>query len=145
VDAIVRELKNQGYTDDDTILFYADDGLIAGTGKEKIQQLLTTITDLFYRIGLKMNTGKTKALISQPTIPNHRICTPAFNRRKSGEGLSYLSDNRTLINCTVCGLELQRRSYKRHMTSQHNNDNDPKKDHKPPTYSTDQAGPTEVN
>jgi hypothetical protein len=127
VDAIVRELKNQGYSDDDTILFYADDGLIAGTDKEKIQQLLTTITDLFERIGLRMNAGKTKALISQPTITNHRICTPAFNRRKSGEGPSYLSDNRALINCTVCGLELQRRSYKRHLINKHNQYTRPEK------------------
>jgi hypothetical protein len=57
-----------------------------------------------------MNPTKTKSLSGSPTIKTHRISTPAFNRRCTGEGRTYASINREQIPCEVCGKTLQRKS-----------------------------------
>jgi hypothetical protein len=66
-------------------------------------------------------------LVAHPKIPNHRIRTPAFNRRLSGEGSTFASNERQLTICSICGTELQRKSLKRHMTTKHNNYSRPQK------------------
>jgi hypothetical protein len=66
-----------------------------------------------------MNAAKTKALVGSPRIVQHRISTPAFNRRLSGIGRTYSSDDRQQIACHICGMEMQRRSIRRHLTNQH--------------------------
>jgi hypothetical protein len=104
---------------DNTSLFYADDGLVSGTDRAAIQfcvKLLLTFCELF---GLQMNASKTKAMVGCPRISPHRISTPAFNRRLLGEGRTYSSNNRQLVPCDACGLELQQKSLKRHQIQQH--------------------------
>ena len=44
-------------------LFYADDGVLTGEDAKEVQLLLDIYTETFARVGLKMNAGKTKAMI----------------------------------------------------------------------------------
>jgi Reverse transcriptase (RNA-dependent DNA polymerase) len=119
VDVVVRETRRtMMHTDNDSI-FYADDGLITGTDKEKVQDCVNLVTDLFSSFGLMMNPAKTKSLVGSPTIKTHSISTPAFNRGCTGEGRTYASINREQIPCEVCGKTLQRKSMKRHLLTQH--------------------------
>jgi hypothetical protein len=70
---------------------------------------------------------KTKSLVCAPTIKNPRISTPAFNRRRTGEGRTYSSTNREQVECEYCGITIQRRSMKHHLLTQNKHYNRPTK------------------
>jgi hypothetical protein len=53
-------------TDNSTIC-YANDGLIAGTDKDKVQECVNLISYLFYFFGLDIDPDKTKSLIGCPS------------------------------------------------------------------------------
>ena len=78
VDAVVRAMRAHPRLVNIKALFYADDGLIVGSDWEEVQLGVDTLTDLFRRMGLHMNAGKTKALLSHPEDPAHSISTPVF-------------------------------------------------------------------
>jgi hypothetical protein len=106
---MVRETKLMLNLTDNESIFYADDGSVTGTNRDAVQYCVNLITNLFALFDLRMNAAKTKAMVGYPRIPLHRISTPAFNRRLSGEGRTYSSNNRQLVACHICGLELQRK------------------------------------
>jgi hypothetical protein len=70
VDTIVREwyaYMNIGTVIEDTFglgtMFYANNGRLSGTDPVRLQQGLTIVTDLFKRMGLHLNTNKTKPMV----------------------------------------------------------------------------------
>ena len=48
------------------IVFYAEDGRIAGRSHVWVQEALNVTVAMFQRMGLEMNLGKTKAVDSTP-------------------------------------------------------------------------------
>jgi Reverse transcriptase (RNA-dependent DNA polymerase) len=83
VDAVVRKLRTRFPLGDLFILFYADDGWLASYRAEVHQQAIDTVTDLFRRMGLKMNANKT----SHPSNAVHSIASPVFARVLLAKGL----------------------------------------------------------
>ena len=49
-----------------TTFFYADDGLLDSMREKRLHQAFNTLTDLFKRMGLRMNFGKTASMACQP-------------------------------------------------------------------------------
>jgi hypothetical protein len=62
VDAVIRHWRNTDSTgfDLETLLFYADDGLLVGTDAQQVQESLDVITKGFLLVGLRMNATKTE-------------------------------------------------------------------------------------
>jgi Reverse transcriptase (RNA-dependent DNA polymerase) len=114
VDAVVQENNRIMALTDNDCISYADGGLITVTDQAAVQFCINLISNLFSLFGLQMNANKTKALVGRPKIITHHISTAAFNR-----GHTYASNNRQLTTCNICGLEMQRKSIKRHLINQH--------------------------
>jgi Reverse transcriptase (RNA-dependent DNA polymerase) len=120
IDAVVRATKHQTRHLDGNIIFYADDGLIVSNSLENIQQYLDILNNFLAQLGLKANAIKTKILVGRPTIYNHRISSPVFNRRFGGNETSYTEYQQQIVHCTICHQQLQRASLPLHMLLQHN-------------------------
>jgi hypothetical protein len=84
-----------------------------------IQHALSAATNLFSRMGLQMNVGKTKSHCSQLGHVRHFISTPAYRRKMTGEGDTYLACNRQLTQCPHCQRMVQKRNLHNHMMSMH--------------------------
>jgi hypothetical protein len=101
------------------IAFYADDGRIGGTDADAVQASLDCFTDLFGRMGLKMNGTKTEAMTSawvgRPTTISHG----AYKRKLAGTGAEYKERSSEMGACPVCGDKLQKRLLARHLRDQH--------------------------
>ena len=72
-----------------TSIFYADDGLLAGNNPTKLQRSLNIIEKGFNSLGLKANARKTEFLIAKSNSGRGRLSTNAYQRRVTGEGVSY--------------------------------------------------------
>jgi hypothetical protein len=125
VDAIIRaeeagRMENGGAADRElAIAFYADDGRIGGTDAEAVQASLDAFTDLFGRMGLKMNGTKTEAMTLATTGRPTQISHGAYRRKLAGTGAEYLARSLEKGICPVCAEELQKRSLTRHLRDQH--------------------------
>ena len=87
VDAIVRE--HAYHFPSISVLFYADDGRILDVNGPLLQESLDFFADLFERVGMQMNSSKTKAMIGSNGSLRLQLSTPAYKRRLSGHGESY--------------------------------------------------------
>ena len=68
--------------------FYADDGLVEGTGAGDLQRDLDLVIGLFARFGLQANCAKTKFMVIRgPQVPLAQEST-IYNRVQAG-GLSH--------------------------------------------------------
>jgi exonuclease III len=119
VDAVVRHLRMSFPPGTLWGLFYADDGWLASHNPAILQSALDMATDLFQRLGLRMNATKTKSMNSHPGSELHYIATPAFSRRMLGIGPSYSATQRRVISCPVCEASVQQRNLKTHLITQH--------------------------
>ena len=119
VDAVVRELRATAALGTLSTLFYADDGWVAGLCPLQVQQGVDTLENLFSRMGLVMNPTKTKAMIGHPGVAVHVQSSPAYRRRLTGDGGTYLERIRQETECPECGKMLQQGTLARHMLSQH--------------------------
>ena len=100
--------------------FYADDGLIAGFNAEQVQHGLSTITELFAKVGLNMNAAKTKSMVIVGARQYHSISDEAYERRMKGTGESYKTRMSRLINCPECDKEMRMSHLKTHLSLIHN-------------------------
>jgi Reverse transcriptase (RNA-dependent DNA polymerase) len=131
IDAVVRywlSLVLDGAESDDGVgrsvaeqlaLFYADDGLIAARNSEWLQAAINCLTELFARVGLRMNTSKTKVMTCTTGYISTRVSSPAYKRRREGGGESPRSQRRRRVTCAVCGNDLAAGSLSQHMLQQH--------------------------
>ena len=91
VDAVLRyhsqQLRRIGLQQVDPI-FYADDGLLAGTDSNLLQKSLNVITDGFASIGLKMNAIKTEYMVATGSEGRVLRSSNASMRRNTGMGLT---------------------------------------------------------
>jgi hypothetical protein len=131
VDAVVRcwlsqvcgadaALSGLGYeVKNKCVLFYADDGLLAGRKKEWVQDGFDVLIGLFERVGLRTNTGKTKAMICMPGHISGRQSDEAYERRMTGNGDDFRERQRRKVVCSICGNALAQSSLAHHMRVQH--------------------------
>jgi len=96
--------------------FYADDGLLSGEDPTEVQRGLDILTDLFARVGLKMNATKTEAMIMTGGKVTHRISDEAYVRRLTGTGLSHRERSLQKVICDLCGASVNRQHLKKHQT-----------------------------
>jgi exonuclease III len=127
VDAVVRHIRASVPPGTLWGLFYADDGWLASHNPTTLQYALELATDLFHRMGLRMNASKTKAMNSHPGSELHYISTPAFSRRMLGNGPTYSATQRRVTTCPVCESSMQQRNLRHHLISQHQIFERPKK------------------
>jgi Reverse transcriptase (RNA-dependent DNA polymerase) len=122
-DAVIWECERQfGTTNPDwwqllDVLFYADDGVIAGENPQEVQTLLDFFTSTFARVGLKMNAEKTEALIMNGGKVCPAMLVWAYNRKISGIGSSFTELAKEKVQCMLCGSEVQWRCLATHQGS----------------------------
>ena len=126
-DAIVRELLTHFSPEQLTSSFYADDGRLASICARALQRACEMVTDLFGRVGMKVNPIKTKAMVGHNGNLRLQLSSPAYKRRMDGTGDSYREAKRRKVDCPVCHQELQAASLARHLHSRHGDSHRPYK------------------
>jgi hypothetical protein len=121
VDAIVREWEKHSLALDNkqmeptvTAKFYADDGLLASHNAERVQQGLDKFTELFLRVGLKMNATKTVVMISGGPKEYARQGPEAYHRKVTGKGKTHRERMAEKVKCPMCEKEMRRQSLQQH-------------------------------
>jgi hypothetical protein len=121
VDAVVREWEKHSLALDNnqleptvTAKFYADDGLLASHDAKRVQQGLDKFTELFARVGLKMNATKTVVMISGGPKEYGRQGPAAYTRKVTGRGKTHKERMAEKIQCPLCEKEMRRQSLKQH-------------------------------
>ena len=70
-------------------LFYADNGMVDSSDPQWIQGDFNTLVDLFDRVGLRTNFGKTLGMVCHPCQMAGDLLEAAYGRRVTGEGPKY--------------------------------------------------------
>ena len=81
VDAVIREwlaCVDASFLTGLDAFFYANDGHLVGDNPDMLQEGLNIIVELFRRMGLEMNSNKTKAMIFFGSIGSHRMSSEAY-------------------------------------------------------------------
>ena len=110
VDAVVRHWRSLQSCDtpEETSVFYADDGMQAGTDADAIEHSVGVLTKAFASIGLKMNALKTKFMVMEGGGGVGQISREAFERKHTGVGQSFDDRKKEKVLCSLCGKETQR-------------------------------------
>ena len=116
VDAVVRHWRHQKVSgeEQESSLFYADDGLCAGTEVADVQLTVDVLTKGFASIGLKMNAKKTEFMVATSGGGRTNMSDAAYNRMITGEGHSFRERRGEKILCEFCGKEVTRGSMPYH-------------------------------
>jgi hypothetical protein len=115
VDAVIRHWRFVHRNEmGETPIFYADDGLIAGTDPALIQKYLDTMILGFDSLGLKMNAIKTEYMVATGTSMANRLSTVAYNRKITKIGKSHRERQSEKIICSLCGSTCNRANMKNH-------------------------------
>ena len=90
VDTVIRFWRHENTNEDGSLKtqFYADDGTISGNCAKEVQQALDIFTDGFARMGLKMNSKKTVAMIMTGGNVVVNISDEAYARKRGNGGLT---------------------------------------------------------
>ena len=114
VDAVVREWMRRLLSDDACAngygyavwaflaIFYADDAFVAARDPVKLQRALDILVDLFERVGLRINTEKTKAMASVPGKIRTCILAAAYSNAREGL-LTARKRLQSYVDCNICG------------------------------------------
>jgi hypothetical protein len=119
-DAVIRAWEAQMNNDGARVRretrtqFYADDGLLSGEDPQEVQHALDTFTNLFARVGLKMNAVKTKVMSMTGCKAYTTISREAYLRRITGEGFTNRERNLQKVECNLCGAEINRQHLIKH-------------------------------
>ena len=110
VDAVVRHWRATDSTgiDLETLLFYADDGLLAGTDAQQVQESLDVITKGFLSVGLKMNVTKTEYITMEGGKRVVRFSNEAYERQCMGRGKTHRQKSLEKVTCELCGTKVNR-------------------------------------
>jgi len=120
-DAVIRQWYRDGADAGMTTKgrFYVDDVELWDHDPVRLQGDLTSMENLFLRMGLSINGTKTKALTTLPTIATTNISAVAYKRRMEGVGDTYRARKQLRTICPICDTAMQMRSVKGHYLSQH--------------------------
>ena len=100
-------------------LFYADDGYIASTDKELLQEsIMDILIELFERVGLRTNTKKTLGMTCTPGRIRVSLSDQSYTRLRAGFQTQKEWDRRRVV-CDHCGKEFSAASLTNHLETQH--------------------------
>ena len=101
------------------LILYADDGQIAGQGHIWVQDTLTVMVAMFWRMGLDTNMDKTKSMVCTTGFIWGILSDTTYKQRATGEGDYFRERKRTWVSCTECGVMIAALLLKAHMERQH--------------------------
>jgi hypothetical protein len=115
VDAVVRHWRHlkQDPTDE-SVVFYADDGLLTGTDAVLAQDSIDILTKGFASLGLKMNATKTEFLVMKGGHSTVQIAPAAYARIVTGDGLTHRQRSLEKVQCIKCGSVVNRQGLPKH-------------------------------
>jgi hypothetical protein len=99
-------------------LFYADDGYIASTDPELLQESMDVLIALFERVGLRTNVSKTKVETCIDGKIRTRLSEPAYTCMRSGLGTRKEWGARK-VECNLCNKQFAVSSLSNHLETQH--------------------------
>jgi endonuclease/exonuclease/phosphatase family metal-dependent hydrolase len=91
-------------------ILYADDTALTSNSAEALQADVTCFAECCARVGLRLNTAKTKYQIFRP--PRSRI-----SQRRYAEDQSFEDTKKEAVVCPCCGARVARGSLRRHLQS----------------------------
>ena len=95
-------------------LFHSDDGIIIGENPNEVQKMLNIYTTTFARVGLKMNSEKTKAMIMNGGKIPPPLSISAYTRMMTGIGDTFQQKRKQITMCELCGNEVSMGALKTH-------------------------------
>ena len=121
---IVEETEARGETvregQHQAAFFYAENGMVVLSEPAWIQGAFTALVDIFDRVGLMINVGKTVSMVCHPCPAGAGNRTEeAYGRRITGEGRSYVERQQERVECVECGEYLAIGSMSSHMMTRH--------------------------
>jgi hypothetical protein len=122
VDAVIRCWTVEALEDKDvqtSSIFYVDDGVLTSNDAISLQKSSDHLLSLFRRVNLEANTKKSKSMISLPGKVKGQISSSAYDRRMSGEGVSYKDREQRKVQCKKCGSTLASASLGNNLLQQH--------------------------
>ena len=118
VDAVIRHWRSEtGHLDEHSV-FYADNGLLAGTDAAALQTSVDVITAGFKSVGLKMNAAKTEFMITTSRTGRGKLSSTAYSQKLTGIGKSYRDRQLEKVQCINCGGLVARQTLERHQRTQ---------------------------
>ena len=101
------------------LIFYTDDGRMAGQDHKWVQDTLSVAVAMFYIMGLETNLDNTKAVVCTPCFIWGKWGGQAYKRRVVGEGATFQESKRLRVSCTKYGVAVSQYSLKQHMKILH--------------------------
>ena len=98
---------------------YSGNGPLASARAEWIHQKFNVLTNLFDRLGLRTNTGKSVIIVCQPRQSVVGYPAEAEERRMTGMEMAYRSRQIQHMWCLECNTELAAGSLKAHRKNIH--------------------------
>ena len=100
-------------------LFYADDGMVASSDPQWLQWAFNAIVDLFERLGLRTNVGKTVSMTCRPCPAAGNQSEVVYGRKMTGEGPTYRERLKERVKCGECRKGIAAGSLEAHRMIQH--------------------------
>jgi len=99
-------------------IFYADDALMASRDPELLPESLDVTVGLFERVGLRTNTTKMKVMTCVSGKIHTHHSQASYNNIRVGLVVVEVCIT-ALVDCNVCGKELQAKALDSHLATQH--------------------------
>ena len=122
IDCVLREWHHQMLNRKFELFtsFYADDGRLAGfDNPEQVQIGLDVYADLFGRLGLQLNSDKTKFMVTYGRPLSHPESESAYRHRFDPSTPSAYTRAHTSIPCPLCSKPITQQHLSRHMERMH--------------------------
>ena len=93
--------------------------MVASSDPGWLQGAFNTLVGLFNRVGLQNNVGKTVGMVCRTCQAAGTQLEAAYERRMTGEELSYQERQRFRVQCLECGEEMLMGLLEVHQQTQH--------------------------
>ena len=100
-------------------LFYADDSMVALSDPRWLQWAFNALVDLFERMGLCTNVGKTVSMTCRPCPAAGNQSEEAYGRKMKGVGPTYWERQKERVECRDCRKEMAAGLLASHRMLQH--------------------------
>ena len=87
------------------VLFYADNGILALTSPDHLQEALDVLTGLFVMVGIQTNVKKMVGMVCQPCYMFVGKSEVAYTRRITGLGTYFREFKQERVHCPECEVD----------------------------------------
>ena len=101
------------------LVFYVDDGRIEGRDHEWVQDALTVMVAMFWRMGLGAKLYRTKVMMCTPGFIWEMVGGMAYKIQATGEGATFRERKKESLSCATCGVTVAASYLKAHMAKIH--------------------------